>query len=186
MGDQKRRNRGGRSRRQRALSSSPGDPAVVALEALRRLARDLATDQGVDPGEALPVASMSLKLELPLSRFNDAILQASAATVRETIDRQIDDGLRANHAAPAGNECRHAGDAILMRFGPIRIDRILEAAGFQHSARIRDRQPDGFNDRQKFIGIADIAPVDEIAPVKRIVQRLAAIHGIGPFAEFLR
>ena len=102
MADQRRRNRGRRSRGREGRDVA-SDPAVSALEALRRLVRDVAADRGVDRSEALPLASMTLTLELPVSRFNQEILTKSASELRKQIDEQIDDGLRASRAFRQGS-----------------------------------------------------------------------------------
>ena len=39
--------------------------------------------------------------------------------------------LRADHPVSGGDESRHAGDAVLVRFLPILVDRFLEAALLQ-------------------------------------------------------
>lgn len=111
MADQRRRNRGRRSRGGNKRSRS-SDPAVVALEALRRLVRDVAADRGVDRSEALPLASMILKLDLPVSRFNEEILKKSAADLRKLIDAQIDDGLRASRAFRQGTVFSFLYDSV--------------------------------------------------------------------------
>ena len=103
--------------------------------------------------------------------------------VHQVLERLV--GLGADHAVAAGNEGGHAGDPIVAGLCPISVDHLLEAALFEDLARLVDRQTHRRGDLEQHIGVADILTVDEIGPVERIVDRLAARLGLRPRAQFL-
>src|SRR5947199_5455597 len=93
--------------------------------------------------------------------------------------------LRADDAVSRGNKGGNAGYAVLARFRPIGVDRVLEPALGQDLAGFLRSQPDRLRDVDQYVAIADIASLDKIRPVQFVVKRLGARLGIGPFAEVL-
>ena len=76
-------------------------------------------------------------------------------------------------------------DAELAGPRPVFVDRILEAPLAERRARLIDRKARFPDDPDQALLVADILPVDEIGPVERVVQRLAALQRIRPGAELL-
>ena len=68
---------------------------------------------------------------------------------------------------------------------PIGGDGITEGPLFENLASGIDREADRADDVEQNLRIADVARVDEIGAIERVVQRLAAFLGLGPLAELL-
>src|SRR5712691_2255994 len=80
-------------------------------------------------------------------------------------------GLSTDDAVALCHEGGDTGHAPLTGFRPIGIDRILEAAFGQDAARRLCRKTDGLRDSDQYVGVADIARVDEISLVQGVVDR---------------
>src|SRR5947207_3095240 len=78
-------------------------------------------------------------------------------------------GLGADDAVAAGDKSRDAGHAVLRRFRPIGIDRLLEAAIGEDGARFIGRQANRCRELDQEIGIADVARLDEVGLVERVM-----------------
>src|SRR5947208_2570164 len=70
--------------------------------------------------------------------------------------------LRADDAVSRGNKRGNAGYAVLARFRPIGIDRVLEPALGQDLVCFLRRQTDGSSEVDQYIRVADVAGIDEI------------------------
>src|SRR5213078_3504122 len=78
-------------------------------------------------------------------------------------------GLGADDAVAAGDKSRDAGHAVLRRFRPIGIDRVLEAPLGEDCARFVGRQANRRRQLDQELGIANVARIDEIGLVERVM-----------------
>src|SRR5438309_5367189 len=74
--------------------------------------------------------------------------------------------LRADDAVSRGNKRGNASYAVLVRFRPIGIDRVLEPALGQYLVCFLRWQSDGLSELDQYIRVADVARIDEIRPVQ--------------------
>src|SRR5437763_3100131 len=87
-----------------------------------------------------------------------------AARRADSLDELFEDLVRLSADDPitAGDKSRDAGHAVLRRFRPIGIDRVLEASLGEDGARLLGRQADRGRQLDQEFGIADVARLDEI------------------------
>src|SRR5687767_4157361 len=91
----------------------------------------------------------------------------------------------ANQRASARNKTRYSRDAVAARLFPIGITGVLESALGQHLPRLIRGKPHRLRDFYEHFGIADIAAVNEVSPVERVVNGFETRLRVCPFREFL-
>ena len=93
--------------------------------------------------------------------------------------------MSANQLVAGCNKTGYSGDAVPGRLLPIGINGVFESAIRQRLPdRIR-RQPGRLSDVDKHIGISNVAAVDEVGLVERIVDGFETRLRVRPFRKFL-
>ena len=85
----------------------------------------------------------------------------------------------------ACHEGGNSGDAVPAGLLPVGIDSILESALVQHGSRLLDRKPDRLCDIKENFSLAEVAAVDEISLIERVVNVFESALRVRPFREFL-